>query len=647
MIDLEQVIQKFKKYKDAWKDIHDQYTADMRFCSGDQWDEAIAKTRKSEDRSVLVYNKLNAMRKYITNNARMQLPAIKCDPVNMRASKDTARVLDGIIKYIEYSSNSKDVFVNALNQVVVGGIGAFAIVTDYDADSNDKVSIYLRRIADPTSIYFDPSAEQSNFADAKDCFRIHWLEKEVFEAKYPDAQSTGIDNEHADWFAKDKVQIAEYWVKEDGRVVKYLITANEILESVEDYKGKYIPYVYITGEEYNIDDLREFKGIVRDVKDMQIMLNYSKSEQADYLSRSAKAQWLVEGGMISDYQDIWNSSNIAQFNYLPYSSSSAGKPERIEPVVPPAALIQASQDADADIRAAIGIRDPLQDVPQSQSGKAIKLQISEGNIGIYNFYDSLNQGILYAGRIIVDLIPYYYSEQDIIQIMGDDGQVTPIPINQPFEDQGQQKMHDLINGKYSVRLSIGPSYESQRSEALDVLVDLVGKYPAMMQLAGDLIVGNMSFQGADELAARLRANIPPQVLAASNPTNGPANPQVMQQQIMQMQEALKQGSLQLQQLQQENQQLKNEQQMRIAEINAKAQVDINLEQLKHKNDLELRMLDQRADIATQNAKAEADINKEHEKAHSQIFQKQMEHELTAQDKAIESAQSAPVVNIQL
>lgn len=642
---IKEALERFEYASDAWERIHNQYNEDVRFCNGEQWEDRILKIRNQEDRSVLTYNKLIANIKYIVNNARMNMPSLTCSPYTEGADQNTAKIFDGLIKYILYNSNAKTVFANSLKQEVMGGLGAFRVVIEPDMDG--EPDFYVRGIKDPTTVYIDPDAERFCFEDMKYAFIISWMLKKDFEKKYPEASTSPIDPK-SNWFQKDKVQIAEYWYREDGKVKMVLMSANEILERLEDYQPRFIPIVLIVGEEFVIDDIKEYKGITRDTKDIQRLLNYSKSETADYLARSAKQQWLISDKQMGVYQDKWNSANIQQFNYLPYEDSGTGAPTQIQPQVPPTALIQAAQDADNDMRAAIGIRDPLQDIPASQSGKAINLQISEGNIGIYNYYDSLKDGILMLGKILVDAIPYYYDEPKIAQIMGDDGQITPAKINQPYLENGQWVSHDLANGKYSVRLSTGPTYESQRAETAERLTDLVQKYPQMMQLAGDLIVKNLNFVGADELAMRLRASIPPQILAASNPSNADQAPMQLaasQNQMQQMQQ-------QMQQMQAENQALKQEQltrlqaeqakhQMEMEAMAAKFKYDMALRQLDHKDDQELdlvksqdkfaletalRAVDSEEDQKLELAKMQHDIVKDHINNQTKIFEKQLDHE---------------------
>lgn len=627
---LDDALEKFKLAQEAWSTIHDQYVDDVLFAKGEQWDEQIRKRREAEGRSTLVVDKIGANIRYIVNNARMNIPSIATHPVTGGSNKNTAKIFDGIIKYIEYSSNSKEVYSNTLKQVCNGGIGAFRIVTELDRDN--EVQIKLKKIKDPTTIYPDPNAELAGFEDMQYCFAVHWMTKEDFEANYPDAVDSPIADNSKAWYTKDKVQVAEYWYIEDGKVCMAIITGSEVLSRMEDYPGKYIPFVIGTGEEYTVEDVREFKSIVRDIKDQQRLLNYTKSEFADFLSRSAKQQFLISDKQLGPYQDVWNSANVSNFNYLPYVDGGT-LPQRLDPPNAPQALQVASQEADMDIRSSIGIRDPLKDIPASQSGKAIGLQISEGNISIYNYYDSLHNCILVAGKILIDLIPKYYDDARIQQVMGEDGQVNAVKINGPYVENDQVVQHMLADGKYGIRLNFGPSYESQRTETADKLIELTQKYPQMMQLAGDIIVRNLNFAGAEELASRLQAAIPPQILAASNPTNGDdAKNKLMatQNQIAQMQEQMKM-------LQQENQQLKVEQKLHMQSEQQKHANAIELENLKFRNDLILREQDEKADIATEQADTNARLAEKHVDRQTKIFEKQLDHQHDLNKIAIQNA----------
>lgn len=587
---LEVVRKRYQNAQGVWEPVFEKYRSDCEFANGDMWDSSLKSKRKVNNLSCLTVDKITPKINYIVNNALSNMPAIKVRPVRDGASENTAKVFDGLIKSIEYRGNAKQARINAHKQNVTGGLGAWRLLPFVDEDGD--ADIKYERIIDPTSVLMDPNATEQDFSDAKYAFVTTWMAKDVFEEEYPGVTTQAYSAENNNWYSQDAVQVVEYWCKgEDGLFDNYLLTAENVLKKVTDYEGKYLPIMYLTGSEYTIGGAREYKGIVRGVRDMQVLHNLTKSRTADYIARSAEAQWLVEGEMIADYKDTWQKANVSGTPVLPYkATSSGGKPQRIDPLTPPTGLIEASKETDEDIRMTIGIRDPLADIPSSQSGKAIALQISQGNIGTYEYADRLNTLIKYEGKVLVDLIPKIFSDAHIREIMGEDGNVTPVQLNQPYEENGEIVEHDLSKGKYLVTISTGASYESQRSETADKLIELVGKYPDFMTVAGDLIVRNMDFVGKDELADRLKATIAPNILASTNASNGDKAEQAIAQlnaQLQDMAQQLQDAQMQTQQLQQVNAQLQQDQQTKATEIQLKSQADIQTMQTKAQIDLQV------------------------------------------------------------
>jgi len=93
-------------------------------------------------------------------------------------------------------------------------------------------------------------------------------------------------------------------------------------------------------------------------------------------------------------------------------------------------------------------------------------------------------------------------------------------------------------------METGPGYASKRQEAVDSMMQLFAADPALVQMAGDLLVRNMDFPGAEVIADRLAAGNP---LAQVN-DKSPIPPQV-QMQLAQSQQTIQQLQQQLQAMQ--------------------------------------------------------------------------------------------------
>lgn len=661
---LDIALARYEDAKNYWTPIFDAYREDYLFYMGKQWSGSEEKKRQDANMSSLVYNTLPSKVKYIVNNARANTPAVKVHPITDGANKDTAMVLDGTIKSIENRSNSKQSYLKALECASIGGIGAWDI--DIDKNEYGQWEISYVRIQDPTTVLMDPAADNQDFSDARFAFRVIQITKDEFEERFGTEEAVPTSNawsDHSEWVNDEMVQIVEYWVKEDEKVIQYLITRDRILsctskkdvdeegvEHLEDYLGAYIPLCFLVGEELSIEGRKEYKGIVRDVKDMQYLLNLTKSKMADYIYQSSTEEWLAEVGHIAASKKMWTGDGLNNYRVKIYSDVNGSKPERLSPIPPPTGYIEAGKEADADIRATIGIRDPLQDIPASQSGKAIALQISQGNIGTFQFMDNLNELIKYSGKVVLDLIQKYYTDAQILEIVGLDDQVTTVPVNQPYVENGMKKIHDLKTGRYGLTISTGASYANQREETLDKLIELSGKNPQVQQFGADMIVKLMDFTGSEELANRLKAALPANILQASNPTNGGSPEDLLQQaqaQMAQMGQQMEQMNQQLQMLQGQNQELSNKNMQDMQKLQAQLQFEqqklqftlqheAQMAQMKRDHEMQMKAMDIQSAQAIEDSKQRNQFAIESGKAHIQMELKAQDSEIDKQMKLLDA-----------
>jgi len=162
-----------------------------------------------------------------------------------------------------------------------------------------------------------------------------------------------------------------------------------------------------------------------------------------------------------------------------------------------------------------------------KSGKAIMARQREGDVANYAYYDNLARALMYAGRVIVDLIPHIYDTARIERILGEDDSEEQVQFNKPFIDKktGKEMLFDLTVGKYDVIVSIGPSYSSQREEAADGMLHFFEVLPDPGKiLVADLIVSNLDWPGADKFEERLKLLLPPQVSGGEDGQGPPPPP---------------------------------------------------------------------------------------------------------------------------
>ncbi len=126
-----------KEAKDAFAEAsdaadHNRQTAidDIRFARlNEQWPQGILQQRERDGRPSLTINKLPAFIRQVVNDARMNKPSIKVRPVDSGADPETAEVINGLIRNIEYTSSADVAYDTGVECRAASATGASASTT--------------------------------------------------------------------------------------------------------------------------------------------------------------------------------------------------------------------------------------------------------------------------------------------------------------------------------------------------------------------------------------------------------------------------------------------------------------------------------------------------------------------------------------
>lgn len=553
---------RFKMAADAENDNRNKALDDVMFALlAEQWPKEIETQRASDGTPCLTLNQLGKFIRQVCNEQRQQRMAMQVKPVGSGADKETAEVLEGIIRHIETHSDAEIADDVAFEfAVCTGGPGWIRAVTDYvDDDSNDQ-EIYLRAVPNAFTVYCDPRAQKPNREDAKFLFVVEDVPVEEFKADYPKSglaslsDFTSIGDAPAGWLTKETVRIAEYFYCEEAREERKgkrdkiirtwhwaKITAIDILEKRE-LKGKYAPLFPVYADEVNVNGKRYYKGLVRDAKDAQRQYNYHASAATEAVGIGTKAPWLVTGEQVEGFEKFWETANVRKLAYLPYKYIQGAPPPVRNATEPPIqAMMLLVRQAGEDLMSATGLYNPSLGKQQSpdESGKAILAQQKQGDVATLNFSDNLARTKKQIARYLIDQIPYVYDAPRIQRIIKPDESVSQVAIHnskisgmssedalsslqQPGEDDTDpsdeilaiKKVFDIGTGVYDVVVDTGPSYKTKREQAAETQLELMREVPIVQNAAPDLIIRNMDIPGADAIADRVKLLLPPQLLQA-------------------------------------------------------------------------------------------------------------------------------------
>lgn len=607
---LRHIRDRYTALTDLWREIREERQKDLRYISGDPWDEADKRARKDAGRPCINQDELTQYVNQAVNNVRQNKRGIKYEPAGNGSNDKTAEFRQGLTRGIEYKSKAPSAYLRAYQDMVEGSYGYIRIGRKYSTESWDEENITadlfnqeitINAIMNPDSVLYGfDTTKQPDWSDAQDCFVLDPLTKEEFRRRWPNAQVKDFTAEHYDaareWIKDNQVLTAEYWrletedgptvyLLESGEVttkkpkgakvrnsrklqtktpVQYWTNGVEILERNEN-PGCALPIIPFVGLARYVDDgggsVLKLFSLVRLARDPQMGLAYIISQQAEEAGLTPKSPYVGYKGQFDSDWENWQSITKVPHAFLQVDVIVEGANGQILPPPQRSQFTPNFQSYEVAIdskrraiQAAMGIT-PLPTAAQrsnEKSGIALERIQNQENLGSYHFVDSFDRALAFTGRLIESWIPAVYdTERDVALRKADDShQVVRINTEDPYTDEKTQKpVHYPVDtqGDHDVTVSTGPSYDSQRQEVAAFLDTLIQNMP-------NLPVPPPAASKVLALAIQMKELGPKgdQIAEIISPTDGADNGQ-MQQQMMLAQQATQELGAKVQQLQFEKQ----------------------------------------------------------------------------------------------
>lgn len=576
-LDIKQITEMFTEDLDRESENRNNAADDIKFAKlGEQWPDEVRKARDAEGRPCLTINRCPAFIRQVVNDGRINTPQIKVKPVDDDADPETAEILGGLIRNIEYSSQADVAYDTALDSAASCGMGFFKVVTDYCDEQSFNQDIFIRRVTNPLSIVFDSYGESIDGSDWTHAAEVEWLTEKACKNKYGKEKvgsfsADATDNINQD--DSDLIRLASFWYVDeesekllmlsDGtviseaefnkdhpdfgvpfkdiatelgltvartrkgikRTVKQYVCGSEIIET-NDWAGKWIPIIPVFGDEVFSDGKRYLKSLIRDVKDSQRNFNYWRTASTELVALAPKTPFIGQVGAFDTDADKWASANVKSHAFIEYDGPTP--PQRQPFVGVPAGALQEAMNASDDMKSIIGLYDASLGARSNEtSGKAINARKQEGDVSTFHFIDNRNKSMTHCGRILVDLIPKIKDTAQIIRTIGVDGETKNIKLKQPTEHKGIERIFDLGVGKYDVAVDTGPSFTTQREETAQQMMELLRAFPQAAPMIGDLFAKNLNWKDADVIAQRLKGMLPEHLRGEDDDSQLP--PEALQQ----------------------------------------------------------------------------------------------------------------------
>jgi hypothetical protein len=537
---------------------------DLKFKAGTdgtipyQWDEAAVQERRAFSQPMFTVNRMDAFIKQVTNQYRLSGPTMHVAPVGEDGDEDTAEIFEGVIRHIMAVSDGEIAVDTAFEAIATHGIGYVDVMPTYlDEDTNTQ-ELVVTDVRNPFTHYLDPGAVKPDRSDMRFAFKTQVISSEECEARHgadslasaTDLASIG-DSQRVTWYPDGAIRLVEYFELVTSRTKKGRQKILHVRWRKMNGAGKVlgetklpitrIPIVPFFGDEYDLDGEIDHRGMVRNGRDPQRILNWTFTYLIEQLSVAPRAPFLVSATQIENFENIWKLANVRNFPYLPYNDKDAdgrptGQPPIRNSIEPPIqSTVAALLMAENQFKAVMQLYDPsLGQRKTDQSGKAVLALQQQGEIGNSNYSDNAKRGLRSLGRLLVMMIPKYYDAPRVLRILGRDEQPRTVMIHANKDAQipttlpkglDPSSIYNLGAGRYDVVVTTGPNFVNKQQEQLATLLDLTKADPAIVPIVADLIAKKM---GADDVVERLRKIEPLKSLLAQDAQQGPTVEQVQQ-----------------------------------------------------------------------------------------------------------------------
>lgn len=650
--------------------------SDLNFLVGgkNQWDDNAYRARELAGLPTITVNSLPTYLHQVTNDQRMNTPAIKVHPVGDGADIETAKIRQGVIRHIEYDSNADVCYDTAVNSAAAIGFGYFGLITEYESATSWNQKIRFRRIRNAMSVRIDPLSIEPDGSDMTYAYIELKMAKSEFKIKWPDAKACASsvyenDSAYAGWLNETEVLVCDYYCieteeaevvllsngesgfkddlleipegvtivknrkSERKKVMLYKITGVDILDRTE-IKCNWIPVFPVYGDEIDIQGQVVRSGIIRHAKGPCQMYNVFMSSATQEVGARSKTPYIGAEGQFAGYESEWADASSV-FPYREYKPVTLDghlvpAPQRAPMADIPAGWLMLASHASDNIKKTTGLFDAsLGARGTATSGVQERAQQAEGDMANFHYADGLLRTIRHAGRCLDCMITNYMDGEQVAKIMSDDNKASSAVINKVLQDGSV--LHDMTCQNYSVTVTAGASYSTLRQENSEFFAKAMqsAKDPATASVVTYLAMKNNDAPDADEATKMLKALLPPQVISAMSDnkdepmvqtSKGPLPvsqvPQAlsaMEQHIQQLTETLQkldQGKQQLDLMKQ--QQVLHEQQLEPGRQQAE-QMRISAEIQKAKTaqlQAEADMVRAQSEAAVAPQKAQAEIHKQ-------------------------------------
>jgi len=602
----------------------------------------------NEDKPRYTFDQVNPIVDQVASEIEQSDYDIRVSPAGGNATKDIAVTIDGIIRNIEQMSNARTVYAQAARNMVIGGMDGWRVVQKYVSDNTFDQDLAIEHIGNFVDrVWFDPAAENQDKSDSRYAFVLHPMAKDEYEARWPEGSGESVDDSRDGEAYYDKAEVVIvgeflYLESEDRDLV--LMSNGQVHEVNDDFekvvddlaaigvtevkrrkrKKHYVCSRYFDAKDF-LEEKKEtvfsripvvptyanFKifenktiywGVVEKLLDPQRVMNYSVSREIEEGALAPRAKYWMTPAQASGHeaqlQTLNTNADPVQFYNVDPETPAVPQQQGGAQINPGLRTISEA------MRGIIGqtagmFAASMGDNPGLQSGVAIRQLQDRGSNGTFKYSKGVEIAVAATGRLIKDAIPMIYDTQRQVRILREDESYDMVDLNQKVIDNDTGEVvvvNDMQVGSYDVTCRAGPSFRNRQQETIEAITALAQTDPTLMQIAGDLLLQNISTPAASQIAERKRMQMISQGLIPPSQMTEEELQEMQAKQMMQAQGQAPDAAMLLAQAEQ----MKAQADMMKVQIDAQK---VQNETLK----IQLQAQDQQNEAVAQQAKTQVDV----------------------------------------
>ena len=472
---------------------------------------------------------------------------IAVKPMGNGASKDTAKVLAGLIKNTENLSNAVDVYNQVAKKAIVTGFSAFRIEQDWcDSDSFDQ-DLFFRVIHDAIDRVWFLGNFQSRTGEDADAVTVdHLVSTDEYEERFGGQPAQSLDdNQCRDiyHYKRQGIRISELIYKQkvsktlyqlDGGVVlseedakssgadlkkakirkrdSYEVKVrfydgNRFLSEPEDTVFGHLPVVPVLPNFEIVENKPLSNGAIEWLMDWQRIRNYAGSKKVEDVALLPRQRIMMtkkQGAGLEKQHATMNTSNRA----IDFYNVDAEAPPPFIPgqVMPNPGANDLLMQSEAGINTSSGVYPAgLGDNPGLQSGVAIDKIQNKGDIGKLEYFNAMQVALSYAGKVSIHAYKKLMDTQQERRIIKDDGTYEMVTLNEV--GLNGETINDLSKGVYDVVCDIGPAFRNRQEKTVDQIIAMAQYDPTLIPQGKDVLLNNIQSPGMELLAERARVSL--------------------------------------------------------------------------------------------------------------------------------------------